>query len=268
MSKAAIVAFRDGQTVDGRVFSDVLSGAMAPSNLSPAPAVWFQEKGLISVVLNPSAVVRTQKAGICLGRTTGSSDNLFQPGADRPDGTFALFRADENRVEVLTDYAATRTIWYVQTDELFVAATSQRMILAVVGNFDFDPQSVKWLLSSGTTGPGVSWDKRLKMIEPHSRVLLDRRMWTVKYDRGSDFRFTPQKRSFKDHRAALETAVQRSVQDLKIEPDQWSLALSGGMDSRAILYFLKVEPKIKSDRLGDGKKRSAIERMTRTLRNS
>ncbi|MBV8515292.1 MAG: hypothetical protein JO260_08325, partial [Acidobacteria bacterium] len=90
----------------------------------------------MSCVFNPSAAIQTQKASVSLGRvngcTTGSDDNLFQVGAARPDGTFALFRADVNQVEVLTDYAASRTIWYLKTDEIFVAATSQRMILAVV----------------------------------------------------------------------------------------------------------------------------------------
>jgi hypothetical protein len=239
MSKAMIVAFRPDVTVDGGSVSAAISSAMSPSNLTPAPPIWFQEPGLFTLVLNPSAVVRTQKTGVCLGRASCSCDGLFRPGADRPDGTFALFRADENQVEVLSDYAATRTIWYLHSNELFVAATSQRMILAVVGNFEFEPLSLKWLLSSGTTGPGVSWDKRIRMIEPHSRVLLNRHTWVSKYTRGNDFRFVPQDRSVKEHRIALETAVQKSVQDLEIKSDQWALALSGGMDSRAILYFLK-----------------------------
>src|ERR1700749_3439361 len=132
MSKAMIVAFRAGSPVDGGSFSAAISKAMSPSNLAPAPPVWFQEPGLLSVVLNPSSVVQTQKTGMCLGRAAGPNDDLFRPGANRPDGTFALFRSDENQVEVLTDYAATRTIWYLHTDDLFIAATSQRMILAVV----------------------------------------------------------------------------------------------------------------------------------------
>src|SRR5580704_1505914 len=239
MSKAMIVAFRAGLTVDGRSFSAAISAAMTPDNLSPAPPIWCQEPGLFSLVLNPSPVVRTQGNGVCLGRASCYCENLFQTESSRPDGTFALFRADGNQVEVLTDYAGTRTIWYLHTDTLFVAATSQRTILAVVGNFEFDPLSLKWMLSSGTTGPGISWDKRIKMIEPHSRVVLNRHTWVAEYTRGSNFHFTPQPRSVKEHRTALETAVQKSVQDLEIKSDQWALALSGGMDSRAILYFLK-----------------------------
>src|SRR5579863_3351098 len=239
MSKAIIVAFRGGRVVDGHTFSRVLSAAMAPNNLTPAPPLWFRERGLLSCVFNPSAAIQTQEASMCLGRFNGSGDSLFQIGADRPDGTFALFRADENQVEVLTDYAASRTIWYLLTDDMFIAATSQRMILAVVGNFDFNPLGLKWLLSSGTTGPGLSWDKRIRMIEPHSRVLLDRRTWTAKYTQGNDFHFAPRERSYKDHRAALETAVERSVRGLQINGEQCVLALSGGLDSRAILYFLK-----------------------------
>src|ERR1700743_2736218 len=101
MSKAMIVAFRAGRPVDGRSLSAAISSAMTPGNLTPAPPVWFQEPGLFSIVLNPSSVVRTQGTGICLGRAAASNESLFRPGADRPDGTFALFRADENEVEVL-----------------------------------------------------------------------------------------------------------------------------------------------------------------------
>lgn len=239
MSKAIIVAFRRERQVDGHSFSRVFSAGMSPTNLAPAPPLWYQEPGLLCFVLNPSAIITTQRAGMCLGRVTESSGNLFQIGARRPDGTFALFRADEHHVEVLSDYAGSRTIWYVQTEEMFIAATSQRMILAVLGNVDFNPLSLKWLLSSGTTGPATSWDKRIRMIEPHSRVLFDRRAWTTDYTRGNDFHFVPEDRPYKDHRIALKTAVERSVQDLQINGKQWALALSGGLDSRAILYFLK-----------------------------
>lgn len=70
-------------------------------------------------------------------------------GAERSEGTFALFRPDGNRIQVLTDYAGSRTIWYVATPELFAAATSQRMLVAVLGSFDFNFLSVKWLLAAG-----------------------------------------------------------------------------------------------------------------------
>jgi hypothetical protein len=240
MSKALIVAFRDRRTIDGHSFGALLSAAMAPNNLKPVPPRWFQEGGVISFVFNPSVVVRTKRAGICLGRTTRCADNdLFRVGAGRPDGTFALFRADHRRIEASTDYAGSRTVWYLVTPELFVAATSQRMILAIAGSFEFNPLCVKWLLSSGTTGPGVSWDKRVRMIEPNSSVTLDRDTWTVECVQGGDFRFAPEDRPFAQHREALLAAVETSMRDLDFRVDRWALALSGGMDSRALLYFLK-----------------------------
>jgi hypothetical protein len=239
MSKALVVAFRDCRTIDGNLFSTTLSIAMAPSNLNPVPPLWHQEKGVLSFVFNPSVVVRAEKAGICLGRTTVFDTNLFLVGAEPPEGTFALFRANEHRIEVLTDHAASRTTWYLITPELFVASTSQRMILAVARSFEFNPLCVKWLLSSGTTGPGLSWDKRVRMIQPNSRVILDRDSWTLKHVCGGDLRFVPEDRPFAQHREALRAAVETSMHDFDFNADQWALALSGGMDSRALLYFLK-----------------------------
>jgi hypothetical protein len=239
MSKALVVAFRDRRIIDGDLFSTALSGAMAPNNLSPIPPQWYQGDGVINFVFNPSVVVRAETAGICLGRTTAPNSNLFLVGAEPPEGTFALFRTNENQIEVLTDYAGSRTTWYLATPELFVASTSQRMILAVAHSFEFNSLCVKWLLSSGTTGPGLSWDKRVRMIQPNSRVVVDRRSWTVKHLDGCDLRFVPEDRPFAQHREALRAAVETSMHDLDFKADQWALALSGGMDSRALLYFLK-----------------------------
>jgi hypothetical protein len=239
MSKALIVTFRDRRTINGDLFSTKLSSAMAPDNLSPVPPLWYQDNGVLNFVFNPSVVVRSEKAGICLGCTAGSSTNLFLVGAEPPEGTFALFRANEKRIEVLTDHAGSRTTWYLVTPELFVASTSQRMILAVAQSFELNPLCVKWLLCSGTTGPGLSWDKRVRMIQPNSRVVLDRDLWTVKDVYGGDPGFVAEDRPFEQHREALCAAVETSMHDLDFKADEWALALSGGMDSRALLYFLK-----------------------------
>jgi asparagine synthetase B (glutamine-hydrolysing) len=150
-----------------------------------------------------------------------------------------FFAPNEHRLEVLTDYAGSRTTWYLVTPELFVAATSQRMILAVARSFEFNPVAVKWLLSSGATGPGISWDKRIRMIGPNSSVILDRHAWTTRCFSGADFPFIPENRPFVQHREELKAAVETSIRDLDFTADQWALALSGGMDSRSLLYFLK-----------------------------
>lgn len=239
MSKALLVAFRDRRQIDGDFFSKTLSAAIAPDNLCPVPPWWHQGGGVVSFVFNPGTVIRTAKNSVCLGTANAPEDDLFSVGAGRPDGSFALFRVDERRIEVLSDYAGSRTMWYVLTPDVFVAATSQRMILAVIGTFEFNPVCVKWMLSSGTTGPGLSWDKRLRMIQPNSNVILDRNSWHLECVAGCDFRFAAEDVPFERLREELRAAVETSVSELKLRGEQWTLALSGGMDSRALLYLLK-----------------------------
>jgi hypothetical protein len=244
MAKALIIAFRNRRNIDARLFSAALSAGMTPDNLVPAPPLFHQDRGLVNFVFNPTPLVRIQGANICLGRTTASDNDAFSMGADRPDGTFALFRGNERRIEALTDYTGSRAIWYAITPHVFVAGTSQRMMVAVLGLIDFNPLCVRWLLASGTTGPGVSWDKRFRIIEPNSTVRLHRDTWRLEYRGGCDFRFVPETRSNAEHREALRAAVEESIRELDLAPEQWTLALSGGMDSRALLYFLKDKGRI------------------------
>jgi hypothetical protein len=259
MAKALVVAFRDRRKFDGRLFSAALSDAMTPSNLPSATPYWHQDDGVMSFISNPGTAVRTAKASVCLGTAIASENDLFLVGTARPDGTFALFRVDERRIEVLSDYAGSRTMWYLMSPELFIASTSQRMILSVVGDFEFNPLCVKWLLTSGTTGPGLSWDKRLRMIEPNSTVTLQRDTWELESVDGGRFDFVPQGVPFEQHREALRSAIETSVCDLKLRGEQWTLALSGGMDSRALLFHLKDKAGINLVTWGTG---AALHRRT------
>ena len=52
-----------------------------------------------------------------------------------PDGSYALFRSDENKVELITDVVGSRTIWYVRTEDAFIASTSQRAIIFFSSGF-------------------------------------------------------------------------------------------------------------------------------------
>ncbi|MDH4071282.1 MAG: hypothetical protein OEV30_12775, partial [Ignavibacteria bacterium] len=169
-----------------------------------------------------------------------SHDTLFVPGSERPEGTYALFRVTENEIEACTDFVALRTIWYYQSDDLFVASTSQRLIIAAIGDFKLNRKAVNWMLTSGTLGPGHSWDSRIQHLPANSTVHLNRKSWELDVndkDRHMFFRETP--RAHKEHKNLLKDAVRDSVNGLNVDPTQWTLALSGGMDSRSLLYHLK-----------------------------
>ncbi|MGH9144261.1 MAG: asparagine synthase-related protein [Vicinamibacterales bacterium] len=161
-----------------------------------------------------------------------------KPLTGRPDGSYALFRSNDKFVEVLSDATACRTIWFFLDDEVFIASTSQRAIVQLVGSFEFNARVVPWMLSSGTLGPGNSWDRRIHCVPADSSITLDRKAWSLRSDIGS-CAFVAVDRSAEQHRALLEQHLQQTFSSLALDYSKWVLPLSGGFDSRLILQMLK-----------------------------
>jgi len=162
-------------------------------------------------------------------------------GQDRPDGNYALFRTTENEIEVATDAAGSRTIWYYFDDDLFIAATSQRAIVMFIGEFAFDDRVIRWMLSTGSLGPTLSWDRRIKRLQADSSVRLSRNDWTVSVEERPVV-FSEVKRDSREHGEALVAATTKTIRSLApLDFSRWVLTLSGGYDSRAVLYFIHKE---------------------------
>jgi hypothetical protein len=157
----------------------------------------------------------------------------------KPDGNFALIRADDRYAELVTDGLATRTLWFYKDDEWFVSSTSQRAIIQFIGNFEFNRAVVPWMLSTGSLGPDLSWDKRIQRVKPNSAIVLDKKEWSLK-ENWNRIYFEEIKKSKKEHREELYNAIQQTFDHLKnLDFSKWLLPLSGGYDSRAILYLLQ-----------------------------
>ena len=173
-------------------------------------------------------------AAILLGAIIGEAGEWWRVGADVPDGTYALLRFDDAGVELVSDGAATRTLWYVYDEQRFLASTSQRALVMLLGSLDLDAQAVAWLHSSGTLGPEGSWDRRVRRLAPDSSVRLQRRTWRVTtHER--PVAFEPVARSRREHLGLLREALIESCGSMDIDPARWVLTLSGGVDSRTVL---------------------------------
>ena len=124
MAGFIIVCSRDGSVSPLRA-DDLRRYALhlSPDGLTPNPPNVHEEGGLSRVVTNPVPGVRTVSHGVCLG-TLFEDVSWATVGAAAPDGTYAIVRHDDEAVEVLTDTFGSRTVWYVHTDELFLASTS------------------------------------------------------------------------------------------------------------------------------------------------
>jgi asparagine synthetase B (glutamine-hydrolysing) len=217
---------------------DRLNRRLAPDNIEPNPPAVFHEHGVTTAVLNPADTPARKGASVYAGFLAHAADDWWRPRAAAPDGSYALFRADAAAVELVNDVVGSRTIWYAHTDDVFIASTSQRAIVALLGSFDPNPTVVPWMLSAGQLGPDNSWDRRIRIARPNSRVLLDRAAWSVTTaETPNDIAAAERTRT--EHADGLVRAIERVFAGLDLDPARWVLPLSGGVDSRAILYWLK-----------------------------
>ncbi len=217
---------------------EALAGRLKPDNISGVAPHIIELPGILSGIFNPSGSLQTKNGSLCLGHLICPPDDWWQPGAALPDGAYALFRVGESHLELVSDMVASRTIWYAQTPEVFIASTSQRAIVFFLQSFQANPAVFPWMLSSGTLGPGFSWDSRIQCLSGNSRLLLDRQTWKVNLQK-DDANFEPADLSTAEHKSRLAEVLAHTFQHLPIDSSKWILPLSGGFDSRAILLMMR-----------------------------
>jgi len=222
--------------------------ALTPDNIVTPVSHRVSVKDLTAyAVMNYQPSILEKQNSLLLGYLYDRNENWNEPLTDSPDGSYAIFRVNDDHFEAVSDPVASRTIWYYFDDDLFIASTSQRAIIMFLGSFHFDERIIPWMLSSGTLGPGYSWDKRLTMLPVDSSVILDRTNWAIT-TRQTSIRYSEKPRADAEHRRVLEEAVAGTFESLKdMDLNQWVIALSGGRDSRAILCWLKESGLIDKD---------------------
>jgi len=239
MAKTLIICFQGEPQSDLRTFADVLSSRIKPDNIEvPDPYVYLNNR-VFTYIFNPTTTIRYNKGSVCLGVVDKFASAMLEPRSAVPDGTFALIRVDSDWVEAVSDYTATRTIWYVKTEEFFAVSTSQRMIVAFLGDFEPNDKAVRWMLSAGVIGPGQAWDKRVKPVPGNSSVLLDRKRWSLTEEGGTAFDIVSNSQPQSWYESNFKNVLRNTISGLDINYSQWTLALSGGLDSRSIFYYLK-----------------------------
>ncbi len=215
-----------------------VASLLAPGNISPRPTRLIKTHGLRAAIVNPTNNgVRVAEGGLLLGGVIGQAGRWWDVASEPPDGTYALARYSGATVELLSDITASRTIWYACDEERLVVSTSQRAVVALLGDFDLDPAAVSWLLSSGSLGPECSWDSRLRRLPGDARLVLDRQAWRTTLEQRPAM-FEPVARSRQQHLELLRDAIAWSCEALDVDTERWLLPLSGGLDSRLILAFM------------------------------
>ena len=165
------------------------------------------------------------------------SSDWHAPGSAVPDGSYALFRGDNTSVEVLTDAVASRSVWYIKTDDYFIASTSQRAIIILLQSFEENSEVYSWILTSGTLGPGLSWDQRISLLPPDSKLTLNREQWRVDTI-VNPVNFLASNSAKSESKRRLNNSITETFSSMKIDTGKWRLPLSGGVDSRAIFFMM------------------------------
>ena len=180
MSKIILICFKDCvQNPYSNVDVEILSKRLTPDNISPRPLLIIDKNGIFICIFNPSKSLPIKNTSVCMGNLIDPKDNWWEPMGKVPDGSYALFRSDENTVELVSDIVASRTIWYIQTENIFIASTSQRAIVFFLQDFNLNKAVISWILSSGTLGPGLSWDNRIQCLRGNTSLFLDRSSWKL-----------------------------------------------------------------------------------------
>lgn len=216
--------------------------SLTPDNINVDPESHriFVQPDLAYAVYMDNSAVHASKASVLLGFLFEDPvTHWSEPGKNHPDGNYALFRASDDTVEIVSDCVATRTIWYYHDDELFIASTSQRAIMMYLESFSFDERTIPWFLSTGSLGPHLSWDRRLRRLQADASVRLDRKSWKISESQ-TPIIFEEVERRKEEHRDLLADAITQAIKSIaNIDFKQWALPLSGGYDSRGILCFIK-----------------------------
>ncbi len=210
---------------------------IAPSGIRTYPhhVAVNETEGLC--LTGPVGVAAAKGTSAHLGAFEGRWPEWHVVGSDLPDGSYALIRSNDAKVEVCSDFAGSRTLWYARTEDHFFASTSQRALICLLEGFVLNRSAVAWFLSSGSLGPTDAWDRRLSRLPSGGCLELDRKLWrTVLHTHPAEFH--PRKMLASDCRHDLSALLKETIQGFDFKTGNWALPLSGGYDSRFILTSL------------------------------
>ena len=208
-----------------------------PDNIRPAPTFLYSTKNNIYGVSNPTKNLQTNGANVLLGKLFQKTEDWDKPEIEYPDGNYAIFRSNKDKIEVACDHLGTRCVWYYFDDELFIASTSQSGIIEFLGDFQFDRSVIPWIISTGSLGPSNAWDKRIKKVPADGAVIVNKNEWKL-HTKANPVNFKPQILPNKEQERKLFDVLATTFKTLN-HIQNWNITLSGGHDSRAILLLLK-----------------------------
>ena len=247
MAKIIYVSFRNTipNFLEEKLFK--ICKKLEPDNITANKPKIALDEGIAYAIINPVNSIEIKDNSILMGHMYSREGNWHQPSSKIPDGSFAIYRSDNEYVEIATDSVGSRAVWYYMDQDLFIASSSQRAIVLFLESFEFNEKVIPWMLTNGTLGPNFSWDRRIKRLNPDSSILLTKKTWVLE-SKKVPLKYNEVKRSFREHKKVLRNSIESTFQNLNLDLKKWVLPLSGGYDSRSILFFM-LKGGVKSDAL-------------------
>ncbi len=186
--------------------------------------------------LSASPATLEHGTSFCSGALRHPQSDWWRTGSAAPDGSYALVRANQDMIECLSDFTGSRSIWVFADADRFVASTSERAVIALLGSFQPNSALVPWLLSAGNPGAEHAWDRRIRMLPPNRRLVLERSRWRLSETPAVEAAARGERQPQDD--VPILDELRQILRDMQTSSPPWALALSGGCDSRAILGML------------------------------
>jgi len=236
----AILSPIDEDLARYRMVLEALAKRILPAGQLADDAILLSQSGpvLIAVHGRRDGVIHGD-TGVLAGLTRSArlpgDENWLSVGGPIPDGSFALMRSDGKVLEAISDFAGSKSLWQARLKCGGVAvSTCFEAILALLGDLSLDEKTLGWFLSSGSTGPKRSWDKRVKPVPRNSVLRAGIRPDDVAR---SVSRVQREKEVLPTYDASsLREEIDGVLSSYPLADSPWLIALSGGFDSRAILY--------------------------------
>lgn len=237
MSKILYVVNRSISTQNISTKVKAICDDINADNINAIPSKVISFDNITFGISNPIGGFEILNSNILLGHTLEENAIWHDFSANYFNGNYAIFRSNPEETQIISDILGTKSIWYYYDSEQFVASTSQRAIIKYLGSFSFNKKVIPWVLANGLLGPGLSWDKRISLIEPDTILQLDRSEWKLNFDT-KVCEFTANKLSDKENIDELRKRLKNGFSTTNLDYSKWVLTLSGGYDSRGLICLL------------------------------
>ncbi|MCB0429399.1 MAG: hypothetical protein H6585_04265 [Flavobacteriales bacterium] len=237
MSVILYAISRKGEVVPDRSVIDKLNALILPAGVQHNPPKTTLLAGSLVVEFFPNdyAIYLGNKA--LFGLHNSHTQDADEAGSELPDGVHLSIEATPEKALIRTDTIGSEVVWYFMDQEWVYVSTSQRLIIAMKGSFQADPEAISWLLGSKCLPPDRAWDPEIHAMRLDASLVIDRREWRKEHQ-WQTYSYPEKDVLGNDYHAILDQALMKTMERVHMAPGDY-IGLSGGADSRMMLYYLR-----------------------------